>query len=120
MQRMILKTTTTGVDQELGTFVARISGWSADRDGDTIDRHAFDRTVSAWQSSGKQIPLLHEHSTTAIGSLDPATMETDEKGLIVAGEVDREIPEGRQTWKMIKRGRRLVQHRVHGGEVPSA
>ena len=102
MQHLSLKATTVSTDQELGQFTALASAWTADREKDTIDRHAFDQSIADWKASGKRLPLLFEHSTTAIGWLDPASMSTDERGLVVSGEVDRETPEGVQAWKQIK------------------
>ena len=104
MQHATFAVKTTATDQELGTFTALVSSWSADRVGDVIDRHAFDQSIEDWQASGKQMPLLYEHGHVAIGSLDPDTMVTDEQGLTVAGEVDRSTKEGKQVWAQIKRG----------------
>ena len=69
-----------------------------------IEHHAFDATAKAWQDSGKQIPLLFEHSQTVVGSIDPYSMHATDQGLVVYGEVDREIPQGLQVWKQIKAG----------------
>ena len=103
-QHLTLKATTTATDTESGTFSAIVSSWDADRVGDTIDRHAFDQSIADWRASGKHLPLLFEHITTAVGSLDPYTMTTDEQGLHVDGEVDRDTSEGKQVWAQIKRG----------------
>jgi phage head maturation protease len=105
MQRLEMKAQTTATDVELGTFRAVVSSWSADREGDVIDPSAFDQSLADWRSSGKHLPLLYEHSHVAIGSLDPHSAITDERGLTIDGEVDREEPEGRRVWKQIKRGR---------------
>lgn len=102
MQHVTLKATTVTTDQELGEFEAIVSAWDADRENDTIDHHAFDGTIQAWQESGKNLPLLFEHSTTVVGSIDPMSMHTTERGLIVYGEVNRETEEGRQVWRSIK------------------
>lgn len=99
-----LSITPTETDQDQGTFVAIVSAWEADREGDVIERHAFDKTITAWQQSGKQLPLLVSHSTTEVGSIDPWTMIPTDEGLQVAGEIDRDTPEGKQAWKQIKRG----------------
>jgi HK97 family phage prohead protease len=104
VQHLTLKATTTATDQELGQFSAVVAAWSEDREHDTIDPHAFDATIKAWVESGKQLPLLHEHSTVAIGTLDPASMKPTDQGLLASGQVDRETREGLQTWKMIKSG----------------
>ncbi len=102
MQHLSLKATTVSTEEELGTFTALVSAWTADREGDTIDRHAFDQSVADWKASGKNLPLLLEHKTTVVGALDPATMRTEERGLVVAGSVDRESDEGQRVWRAIK------------------
>lgn len=84
-----MKATTVSTDQELGEFEAVVSSWEADRQGDTIDPAAFDATAKAWQDSGKKIPLLFDHSTQAVGSIDPFSMHPTDAGLVVYGEVDR-------------------------------
>lgn len=104
MQHVNLKATTTATDQELGQFEALVSAWDADREKDTIERTAFDRTIEAWQRSGKRLPLLHEHSSIVVGSIDPDSMHATEAGLVVSGEVDRETDEGKQAWRTIKAG----------------
>jgi HK97 family phage prohead protease len=104
VEHLTLKAATVSVDQELGEFEVVVSAWDADREGDLIERDAFDRTIAAWQQSGKRLPLLFEHSTTQIGSLDPQSMRATEEGLVVAGKVDRDTPEGAQVWRAIKDG----------------
>ena len=71
---------------------------------DVIEPTAFNRTIQRWRASTKTLPLLHEHSTIAIGFIDPHSMHPTEEGLVAAGEVDRETAEGRQVWKQIKSG----------------
>jgi HK97 family phage prohead protease len=102
VQHLTLKATATETDQELGTFTALVSAWSADREKDTIDRRAFDQSIEDWRASGKRLPLLLEHSTTIVGALDPATMRPEERGLVVSGSVDRESDEGQRVWRAIK------------------
>jgi HK97 family phage prohead protease len=104
MQHLVLEAKTTAVDVEQGTFTGVASAWSADREGDEIDPGAFTKTIAAWRASGKRLPLLFEHGTTAVGSIDPSTMHVTEQGLVVSGEVDRDTPEGRQVWRQIKAG----------------
>jgi HK97 family phage prohead protease len=104
MQHLVLKAQTVSTDQELGEFEAIVSAWQADREGDVIDRHAFDETIQAWQRSGKMLPLLAEHSTTVIGHIDPMTMHPTDQGLVVYGEVDRDTEEGTNAWRSIKNG----------------
>ena len=104
MQHLVLKAQTVSTDQELGEFEAIVSAWEADREGDVIEHDAFDKTIKAWQDSGKKLPLLFEHSKTVVGSIDPMTVHATDQGLVVFGEVDREIPQGLQVWKQIKAG----------------
>lgn len=104
MQHLILKASTTVTDTELGLFEAIASAWEADREGDTITRSAFGATITAWQESNKRLPLLFEHSTTEVGSIDPGSMRPTDAGLIVSGEVDRSTDEGQQVWRSIKSG----------------
>jgi len=104
MQRIELLAKTTATDQELGTFTALVSAWTTDREGDVIGRHAFDRTIAAWQRSGKKLPLLLDHSTEVVGTVDPASMKTTEEGLVVSGEIDRQGDQGQRVWRAIKGG----------------
>jgi HK97 family phage prohead protease len=104
MQHVDLKATTIGTDSDLGQFEALVSAWDADREKDTIERTAFDETIRAWQTSGKSLPLLFEHSTTVVGSVDPHSVQATEQGLVVNGQVDRDTDEGKQAWRTIKAG----------------
>jgi HK97 family phage prohead protease len=101
MQRLQLKATTTETTDQ-GTFTALVSAWNADREKDTILPTAFDKTIAAWRQSGKNLPLLFEHSTTTVGHIDPESMHATQQGLVVAGQVDRSTDEGQQVWRSIK------------------
>jgi HK97 family phage prohead protease len=72
--------------------------------GAWITRTAFDETISAWRRSAKRLPLLFEHRSVVIGDLDPNKMQATEAGLLVVGEVDRDLEEGKRVWRAIKRG----------------
>lgn len=104
MLHRTLAANTTAVAEELGQFEAVASAWEADRENDVIAPKAFEKTIRAWRASGKRLPLLFEHSNTVVGAIDPASMRTDEIGLLVAGEVDRSEREGQQAWRSIKSG----------------
>ena len=45
-----------------------------------------------------------EHSTTVVGALDPVTLHSEDRGLVVSGSVDRESDEGQGVWTAIKSG----------------
>ena len=102
MERKVLAAKTTVIDQELGQFEALVSTWTEDREKDVIDQSAFDKTIRAWGASGRNLPLLFEHSTTVVGSVVPESMHTTAGGLVVAGEVDRSTEKGQQVWRSIK------------------
>jgi HK97 family phage prohead protease len=104
MERLEAKATTTEVREELGTFTALVSGWSRDRQDDEILPSAFDKTIASWKRSGRQLPLLFEHSTKAVGTIFPELMRTNSEGLVAAGEVDRSTDEGKQVWRQVKAG----------------
>jgi HK97 family phage prohead protease len=104
VKRKTLAAETSVVDQELGQFEAVVSAWDSDREQDTIAPTAFDRTIAAWRASGKMLPLLFEHSTEAVGHIDPDTMRPTRDGLLASGEVDRSTEHGRQVWRQVKSG----------------
>ena len=48
------------------------------------------------------MPLLFEHSTKAIGEIDPDSVRSISEGLVVRGHVDQSTDEGEQAWRQIK------------------
>jgi HK97 family phage prohead protease len=104
VKRKTLAAETTVVDQELGQFEAVVSAWDSDREQDTIAPTAFDKTIAAGQASGKTLPLLFEHTTEAVGHIDPNTMRPTRDGLVAPGQVDRDTDHGTQVWRQIKSG----------------
>ena len=104
LERKTLQATTSVVDQEAGEFEALVSAWDSDRENDVISLTAFDKTITAWRASGKNLPLLFEHGTEVVGHIDPATMRATRHGLVAEGQIDRESPRGGQAWKMVKSG----------------
>jgi HK97 family phage prohead protease len=104
VEHKVIGATTVDTDTELGTFTAIVSAWDVDRERDEIAHDAFDKTIAAWQGSGKNLPLLFEHSTETVGAIDPHSMRPTDAGLLVAGEVDRSTEKGQQTWRQIKAG----------------
>lgn len=96
--------TTTTTDQ--GQFVALAATYSVDRVNDRIVPGAFEKTIQAWQTSQKRIPLHWDHSASAediVGWVDPASMRETNQGLEVAGQLDLENSEvARQAWRSMK------------------
>lgn len=99
------KATTTDV----GEFTAIAAAYSVDRTNERIVPGAFKGTITAWQESGKKIPLHWDHSADAkdiIGSVDPSSMSETEDGLQVKGNLDLKDSEvAREAWRSMKAGR---------------
>jgi HK97 family phage prohead protease len=77
---------------------------------DRIKFGAFEKTIAAWQASGKRIPVHWAHRGEAknvIGSIDPATMrEVAGLGLYVEGKLDLDDSEvAREAWRSMKDNR---------------
>ena len=80
MQHVTLKAATTATDQELGTFTALVSAWDADREGDVIERTAFDQTIRAWQDSGKNVASCCSSTASGWSAHRPRLDGTDRCG----------------------------------------
>jgi HK97 family phage prohead protease len=91
---------------DAGTFSAIAATYSLDRQGDVIVPGAFAKTIEAWRSAGKMIPIAWNHSGEAadiIGYIDPAFMREQEAGLYVEGRLDLENSEtAREAWRSMK------------------
>ena len=99
MEYRTLEAKTSVVDTELGQFTALISAWAADRERDTIAVTAFDQSIKLWRESGKNLPLLWEHSTEVVGHVDPASLHPTQHGLVAEGQIDRETDKGEAAWE---------------------
>ncbi len=106
MARVLAKAVTTTTD--LGEFRAVAAAWTPDRERDRIRRGAFRASIQRWRSSGKKIPLHWDHQgdpENIIGTIDPASMEETDEGLIVAGELDLAGSDrAREAWRVVKSG----------------
>ncbi len=96
--------TTTTTDQ--GQFSAIAAAYSVDRVKDRIVPGAFEKTIGAWQASGRPLPLHWDHSPDPhdiIGTVDATSMKELEAGLYVEGQLDLEKSEvAREAWRSIK------------------
>jgi Escherichia/Staphylococcus phage prohead protease len=110
---------TTIADQDLGQFTAGVSGWTGDRERDTIAPSAFNKAIQAWQASGKTLPILFNHSSEAVGYFDPRSMHATEDGLVASGQVDRDTDNGKMVWKQIKAGSMEFSIGFAGDHVPN-
>lgn len=93
---------------ELGEFTAIAAAYTVDRGNERIIPGAFAKTITDWQTSGKQIPLHWDHSGDAkdiIGTVNPASMQETDAGLMVAGKLDLDGSEvAKEAWRSMKSG----------------
>lgn len=106
MEHLQLKATATTTDR--GEFSAIAAAYSVDRVKDRIIKGAFEGSIRRWQASGKRIPLHWDHRgepDQIIGSIDPASMQETDEGLVVKGRMDLEASEvAREAWRAMKTG----------------
>jgi HK97 family phage prohead protease len=84
----------------LGTFrgLGSVYG-NLDRHGDVVMPGAFTNTLKA---KGGRVPLLWQHDTAQ--PIGIARLEDSRDGLVVEGELDLDIEEGRRAYSGMKRG----------------
>lgn len=83
--------TPAGDNVEPGTITALVSVFgNVDRGGDVVAPNAFDKTIAAWQASGRSIPMVWSHAwedpRALIGQW--TGMQATEEGLQLTGKVD--------------------------------
>jgi HK97 family phage prohead protease len=92
---------------ESGAFVAVVSAFSLDRQGERIRPGAFRRTLAKWRKSNRMIPVLADHEGSVghvVGRIDPRlTVETAE-GLEASGTLDLSTEFGRRVYELVKAG----------------
>lgn len=94
---------------EDGEFTAYASVFDVvDSYHEIVVKGAFEKTLEAWKSEGKTIPLLYGHNLSDpdyfVGEIVDA--EEDDNGLLVRGRFDLEMPKAKQVYRLVK-GRRL-------------
>jgi HK97 family phage prohead protease len=96
----------TAVTQDQGVFTAIAASYSVDRVNERIIPGAFEKTLVAWQASGKNIPLHWDHQGEAanvIGYIDPKAAKETEQGLYVEGQVDLESSDtAKEAWRSMR------------------
>jgi HK97 family phage prohead protease len=104
MLHKTVKATATTTDQ--GEFTAIAASYSVDRVNERIIPGAFEKTLMAWRTSGKNIPLHWDHqgeASNVIGYIDPAAAQETDQGLYVEGRVDLENSDtAREAWRSMK------------------
>jgi HK97 family phage prohead protease len=92
--------------RDTGRFTARVSVFrNVDSMGDRVMEGAFDDTLLKWKGSGDNIPVIWSHDWgnpfAHIGVVTDAY--TDEKGLVVEGELDLSNAFAAQVYNLMKR-----------------
>lgn len=91
-----------------GEFIGYASVFGVkDTCGDVVQKGAFAKTLTDWDTKSVPIPLLWGHNTADpdmnIGHI--VTAEEDDHGLKVHGRLDVTNPKAAQTYKLLKSGR---------------
>lgn len=99
-----LEAVTTTQDQ--GAFSALAATYAVDRVNDRIKPGAFEKTISQWNGSGRNVPLHWDHQGSAdsiIGYVNPSSMRETEQGLYVEGQIDLKGSRmAREAWRSMK------------------
>jgi HK97 family phage prohead protease len=93
------------VDDDARTFSGLAATWDRDLGGDVIERGAFKRTLNAWKSSKRVLPLLDSHNggsvRNVVGKMIEGT-ETEDGLESVFKVIDG--PDGDEVFRRIKGG----------------
>lgn len=90
-----------------GSFVALVSTFSLDRQGEQVVPGAFEATLKRWRDSGQMIPVLADHDGVigaVVGSIDPRLSGETDQGLEAAGVLDTSTELGARVYSLIKAG----------------
>lgn len=86
-----------------GMFEGYLSTWDKDQGGDLIVPGAFKRTLEAWRSKGRPVPMLWDHDPShPIGAF--VELEEDEKGLRVKGQLALAVGKAAEVYELLKLG----------------
>lgn len=93
------------INESTRTFEGLASTWDQDLGGDIIMPGAFKRTLKAWKSSKKTLPLIDQHNYMSVRSVIGKMLEAEETddGLVATFEVI-EGPDGDEVYRRVKGG----------------
>lgn len=93
------------LDEEKRTFRGLASTWEEDLGGDVIERGAFKRTINAWKSSGKVMPLIDQHNYGSVRSVIGKMIDAKETDAGLEAEFEIiEGPDGDEIMRRVKGG----------------
>ena len=92
-----------------GTNLGIIEGYAAtydrDRGGDVIVPGAFKKSLKKFKKDNRPIRMFFQHSyIDVIGGFPIETVEENEKGLFVRGEINLDVQKGREAYSLAKQG----------------
>ena len=91
-----------------GQFVAMVSDYKTDRDGDRFLPGAWTPAIARIRQAGRPLPLLFGHDThspgSVIGLVQPDDIWADAKGLWIRGWLDVGDSLGRRLHRMVQNG----------------
>jgi HK97 family phage prohead protease len=91
-----------------GQFVAMVSDYKPDRDGDRFLPGAWTTAIARIRQAGRPLPLLFGHDThnagSVIGPVQPDDIWADAKGLWIRGWLDVGDSLGQRLHRMVQRG----------------
>lgn len=103
---------------EAGTFEAIVAVFgNVDRDGDIVEKGAFEKSLLAWAAKGSPIPMLWSHQAGDPDNVLGYFLEAKETadGLWVKGVFDLEHPRAARVYKLMQQG--LIAEFSWWGEV---
>jgi HK97 family phage prohead protease len=85
---------------------------NVDLQGDVVQPGAFDASIARWIASGDPIPLIWSHDwgnpLAHVGTIDPASVRSDDRGLTVTCEFKGETEFAQQVQRLVE-GRRVTE-----------
>jgi len=90
--------------------VATVSVYdNVDLQGDVVVPGAFDASIARWVASGDPIPLVWSHDwqnpEAHVGTIDPALVQTDGRGLTIVAEFKGETEFAQQVQRLVEQRR---------------
>jgi uncharacterized protein len=105
--RITLKASVAEAVETTGAFTCCISSSSPDREQDVVQPAAVLAALAEWSALCKRLPLSWSHSLgegDVVGTLDPSTAHEVAGQVVISGVIDRTVPKGAESWRLIVGG----------------
>lgn len=91
-----------------GEFLAKVSDFEFDREGERFHRDAFDSAIAKVKRESRAVPLLYGHdqrsTSSIIGHVPPEGWDVKADGLYARGVIDTTNAVGLRIYKMLQKG----------------